>query len=449
MMLSKGIPPQAKDAEVAVLGAILLETSAFDRVADVLSPDAFYVDAHKKVYSAILSLRSKNQPTDIITVVEQLRSDGTLDDVEGAYGVVKLTNSVVSSANIEFHARIIADKYMLRRLMTLGSELLAAAQETEADAHKLVESTEKQILTISTNASNTGVKRLNEVIFEVLNRIEEWRKKEGGITGVPSGFQKLDIATRGWQSGDLIIIAARPSVGKTAFALNLIMNAAKQDFKVAVWSLEMKAVYLALRMLSAESEIILHRLQTGRLGADDMRTIMDACNRLSQRGIFFDDGSQVSLRTLKSKARRLVLKEGVKMIVIDYLQLMQGDAAKGNREQEIATISRELKNLAQELNVPIIALSQLSREGVKNASWDVHPPISSLRESGAIEQDADLILMLWGANDTEISNDSALENKRKIRILKQRNGMLLTLELDFKNEIQLFKAAETQNLNTF
>jgi replicative DNA helicase len=449
MMLSKGIPPQAKDAEVAVLGAILLEANALDRVADILIPDAFYVDAHKKIYSSILSLKSQGKPIDLITLVEQLKSAGTLDEVDGAYGVVRLTNAVVSSAHIESHARIIADKYMLRRLMSLGGELISAAQEPDADAHVLVESTEKQILTISTNASNTGVKPLTQVIFEVLERIEEWRKRESGITGVPSGFQKLDIATRGWQSGDLIIIAARPSVGKTAFALNLIMNAAKRDFKVAVWSLEMKAVYLALRMLSAESEIILHKLQTGRLSQDDMRTIMNACERLSKSGVFFDDGNQITLRTLKSKARRLVLKEGVKMIVIDYLQLMQGDASKGNREQEIATISRELKNLAQELNVPIIALSQLSREGVKNASWDVHPPISSLRESGAIEQDADLILMLWGANDTEISNDSSLENKRKIRILKQRNGMLLTLELDFQNEIQLFKAAETQNFQTF
>lgn len=447
--MTKGIPPQAKEAEVAILGAILLEAKALDRVAELLSPDAFYVSAHQKIYSAILNLRAAYKPIDIITVVEQLKTEGTLDEVEGAYGVVKLTNSVVSSAHLESHAHIVAEKYMLRRLINLSSELMAAAFNEGAEAPKIIEEAEKSILSISTNSGNTGVKPLSGVIFEVLERIEEWRKKESGITGVPSGFQKLDIATRGWQSGDLIIIAARPSVGKTAFALNLIMNAAKRDFKVAIWSLEMKAVYLALRMLSAESEIILHRLQTGKLSNDDMRTIMDAAGRLSARGIYFDDGNQITLRTLKAKARRLVMKEGVRMIVIDYLQLMHGDMAKGNREQEIATISRELKNLAQELNIPIIALSQLSREGVKGSGWDVPPPISSLRESGAIEQDADLILMLWGANDTEINNDATLENRRKVRILKQRNGMLITLELDFKNEIQLFKAAETQNLQTF
>lgn len=443
------IPPQAKEAEVAVLGAILLESSALDRVSDLLVPESFYVTAHQIIYRAILNLKSKHSPIDLITLVEQLTSEGNLDSVDGAYGVVKLTNAVVSTANIEFHAKIISEKYMLRRLISISSSLVEEAMQPEADAFKVLEAAEKEILTISTSSSKQGVKRVSEVIFEALKRIDEWKLKPTGVTGVQSGFGKLDIATRGWQPGDLIIVAARPSVGKTAFALNLIRNAASQGIPVAVWSLEMKAVYLVLRMLAAESEIFLHNIQTGRLNDSDMTKIMNASNTLASSGIFFDDGSQINIRTLKSKARRLVRKDGVRLLVIDYLQLMQGDSSKGNREQEIATISRELKNLAQELNVPIIALSQLSREGVKNASWEVPPPISSLRESGAIEQDADLILMLWGANDSEVANDASLESKRKIRILKQRNGMLITMELDFRNEIQLFKAAEQTNLQTF
>ncbi len=446
-MITKSIPPQAKDAEVAVLGAILLESDALGRVSDILNPDAFYVTANAKVYSAILELSRKSQPIDIITVVQQLVSDKALEEVGGAYGVTKLTNAVVSSAHIEAHAKIIAQKYMLRRLIALSSELIAGAYEEDADAFDMIDFAEKSVLTIQDSGNRSEVKPLSQVVFEVIEKIDFWRNKGTGITGVPSGFQKLDIATRGWQAGDLIIIAARPSVGKTAFALNLIRNAAMSGIPVAVWSLEMKAVYLALRMLSAESDIFLHRLQTGRLTEDDMKTVMDACSRLSKHRIFFDDANHVSIRTLKAKARRLKKRENIGLLVIDYLQLMQGDASKGNREQEIATISRELKNLAQELEIPIIALSQLSREGVKNASWDVHPPISSLRESGAIEQDADLILMLWGANDNEIANDASLETKRKIRILKQRNGMLLSLELEFRNEIQLFKAAEANITN--
>jgi len=441
--MQENIPPQAIDAEKAVLGAILLESAAYDRIADLLVPESFYHTNHQRIFRAMQDLKSANQPVDLITLVERLRNTSELDDLGGAYSLVSLTNSVVSTANLEFHANIIAGKYMLRQLIRVSSELISQAMQFDAEPNFLLEQAEKAIMGINAT-TGAEMKTMETVIMELVEKVEYWRSLKSGITGVPSGFEKLDIATRGWQPGDLIIIAARPSVGKTAFALNLIMNAVQSGFPTAVWSLEMKSVYLALRMLSAESGVILHKIQTGRLTDSDLKQIQETYTRLMKSKIFFDDSSHINIRTLKAKARRLVKKNGVKLIVIDYLQLMQGET-KGNREQEIATISRELKNLAQELEIPIIALSQLSREGVKTSSWDIHPPISSLRESGAIEQDADLILMLWGANDTEVANDACYENKRRLRILKQRNGMLITVDLDFQNEIQLFKkAAEIQ-----
>jgi replicative DNA helicase len=276
-------------------------------------------------------------------------------------------------------------------------------------------------------------------LVNTLQKIDQWKASGSHITGIRSGFSDLDKSTRGWQPGDLIIVAARPSVGKTAFALNLVRNAALSGSGVCVWSLEMKAPYLALRMLAAQSDVFLNKLQTGSLMDFEYKKLTEAANNLSRYNIFFDDANAVNLRSLKAKARRLKKKHNIGLIVIDYLQLMHGES-KNNREQEIATISRELKNLAQELEIPIVALSQLSRDGVKNSTWDVPPPISALRESGAIEQDADLILMLWGANDAELANDQSYEGKRRIRIMKQRNGSLMTCDLDFKNEIQLFKS---------
>jgi replicative DNA helicase len=287
------------------------------------------------------------------------------------------------------------------------------------------------------------------VVDKAVEQIEKWRLNEGTLTGVPSGFPELDRATRGWQPGDLIILGARPSVGKTAFALNLVRHAALNKEKpvtVAVWSLEMKSVYLALRMLAAESEMYLHRLQTGRMDDDQMFNLKRKGAEVLRRApIFFDDSSKVSLKVIRSKARKLKKKSNLGLIVIDYLQLMSGDEdTKGNREQEIARISRGLKNLAQELDVPIIALSQLTRDAATNISWEQSPGISSLRESGSIEQDADLIMMLWGPTENEEKNDGDLIGKRKIKIGKQRNGMLITEVLNFKNEIQLFSAIDQQ-----
>jgi replicative DNA helicase len=434
----KGLQPQAKDAEIAILGALMLESGAIDKVADLLTTDSFYVTAHQKIYTAITDLQKKHKPIDLITVTEQLKANNDLELIGGPYELVRLTNAIVSTANIVNHAKIVHEKYILRKLISVSSEITAKAFENDTDPFEVVDMAEKYIMNLS-DSKQSDVLHISSVMVNTLQKIDKWKASGSSITGIRSGFSDLDKATRGWQPGDLIIIAARPSVGKTAFALNLVRNAALNGSGVGIWSLEMKAPYLALRMLAAESDIILNKLQTGRLEDSDYKKLNEAAENLSRHKIFFDDANAVNLRSLKAKARRLKKKHDIGLIVIDYLQLMQGES-KNNREQEIATISRELKNLAQELEIPIIALSQLSRDGVKGSNWDVPPPISALRESGAIEQDADLILMLWGANDAERSGDVSYEHKRRIRIMKQRNGMLMTCELDFKNEIQLFKS---------
>ena len=442
MILDK-IQPQAVDFETAVLGSILLHRDAFDTVNEILTGDSFYTDAHQRIFRSMVSLAKKNMPIDSMTVCEELTRSNDIERVGGVYAISKLTNSVVSSTNTEAHSRIIHEKFIQRELIRIASDIITDAYDSSNDVFEMLDSAEKRILEIGTNHVQGGMISIENVLNNAITKIEEWRKNESTLTGIPTGFPELDRATRGWQPGDLIIIAARPSVGKTALALNLIRNAALNTYKpvtVAAWSLEMKAVYLALRMLAAESDIILHKIQTGRLDDSEMSLLINkGVQILSRASIFFDDNTNVNIRSLKAKSRRLKKKNQLGLIVIDYMQLMTGEGGKGNREQEISTISRELKNLAMELDVPVIALSQLSREGVKGVTWDIGPQPSALRESGAIEQDADVIIMLWGPNDQELANDASLDGKRKLRIAKQRNGVLLTIELDFRNEIQLFE----------
>ena len=441
------LPPQAVEIEGAILGALMLEREAFDTVSPYITSASFYLEKHELIYKAIEALAASYKPIDILTIVNELKSQGNLDKIGGSYELVKLTNSVVSSAHIEEHAKIVAEKYMLRQLVKISTTVISAAMDDSSDAFEVIEAAEKAILGISTSTNIGGVTSINSVIIDALKKVEGWRANDGTLTGIPTGFPELDRATRGWQNGDLIIIAARPSGGKTALALNLIRNAALNTTKpvaVGAWSLEMKAVFLVLRMLAAESQIILHKIQTGRLTDEEMdQLIKKGADKLMKAKVFFDESSSVNIRSLKAKARRLKKKNNLGLIVIDYLQLMNGENSKGNREQEISAISRELKNLAQELDVPVIALSQLSREGVKGCTWEVGPPVSALRESGAIEQDADLILMLWGPNESELANDASLDGKRKLRIAKQRNGVLVTVELDFRSEIQLFDSIKT------
>jgi replicative DNA helicase len=439
------LPPQAKDLEEAVLGAIMIEKSAFDSVNDILKPEMFYVDGHQKIFLAMQRLAKKNRPIDILMVVEELRISEELEMVGGPYYVTTLTNAIVSSANIESHSKIILQKFIQRELIRIAGELIQISYEDSADPFELLDEAEESLSQVGQALDISDMTPIDSVLIKAIQQIEDWRHLDSSITGVPSGYKELDKATRGWQNGDLIIVAARPSVGKTAFALNLIRNAAMlfkdtgSKKSTAVWSLEMKSLMLVLRMLAAESREILYRIQTGRMDEEAMGNVYrKGVQKLSDLKIFFDDHPGLTIQKLRSKARKLKRKNQLGLIVVDYLQLMTPEERSGTREQEISKISRSLKNLAQELDIPIIALSQLSREIEKRTGAHRRPQLSDLRESGSLEQDADVVLFLWGPTEEDIAADASLLNRRYLSIAKQRNGVLIKFELDFKDEIQLF-----------
>jgi replicative DNA helicase len=447
------IPPQAKEIEQAVLGAILLEKDAFERASVMLKPEMFYVDAHQLIFRAMAGLSSVNQPIDTLTVAEQLRACNDLEKIGSTYYLTTLTNSVVSSTNIEAHSRIISQKFILREAIKLGSELMQLGYNPAADPFEVIDFAEQSISGLSDSMAFGEMTSMATVLVNTLKRVQERRvqaEKGNALSGVPTGIRKLDEATLGWQNGDLIYLAARPSVGKTAFALNLIRSAARHfqaiGGSVAIWSLEMESVMLAMRMLSAESDVYLTSLLTGRVDEDTFKNKVykKGVQGLANLPIFFDDSPGLTMQKLKSKSRKLKRSQKLGLIVVDYLQLMTGEQ-RGNREQEIARISRELKLLAKELQVPIIALSQLSRD-VEKRSGDgkqKKPQLSDLRESGSLEQDADVVMFLWAPSEEEINEDAGLLNRRFLRISKQRNGTLATIDLDFRDEVQHFSGAES------
>lgn len=448
------VPPQAKDLEQAILGAITLDTSSFDTAAAILKPESFYVEAHQKIFSAMRRLAAKSQPMDILMVQEELRASEELEMVGGPYYIASLQNHVVSSANISFHCKIVSQKFIQREIIRVCGELIGEAYDDGADALELLDYAGEELSKVTDSFVFGDMVLIDNVLVKAIQQIEVWRKmdvdKMGGIaiTGVPSGFKQIDIATRGWQAGDLVIIAARPSVGKTAFVLNIIKRAAdwmKENGggSIAMWSLEMKSVRLVLRMLAAASNIWLSKIQTGRLSDHDMKELYSkGIQYLSRLNIFFDDNPGLTFQKLRSKARRLKRKNKLGLIVVDYLQLMSSDTHKGNREQEISGISRNLKNLAQELEVPIIALSQLNREVEKRTNG--RPILADLRESGSIEQDADVVMFLYNPPESELEKAKAegnleLLSTKYATISKQRDGMLITADLKFDQDIQLFE----------
>lgn len=437
------VPPQALESEKAVLGALMLEPHAIDLAAAILKPESFYSEAHQHTYRAICSLSQKSQPIDIITVVQELMSAGNLERAGGAYFVTTLTNSVVSAANIETHARIIQQMFIARELIRIAGQLTVDAFDPGNDVFELLDRAEAEILSISQDNIHQDMTDMPQALQQTLTQIEEWRKMESSLTGVPTGFDALDKATRGWQPSDLVILGARPSVGKSAFALRLVRAAAGAGFPVGFFSLEMRTVQLLLRMISAETGILLDRIQRGRLDDDAMNIIhRKGVQKLAGLPVYLDDKPGLTLMGFRGKCRRLVRKHAVKLIIIDYLQLMSGDDNEKNREREIAKISRSLKNLARELNIPIIALSQMSREVEKRTGSKRKPQLSDLRESGAIEQDADMVMFLWAPDEDEMEQDADLVIRRYLKIAKHRSGTLMTMELDFENEIQLFKERE-------
>ena len=441
------IPPQAKELEEAVLGAIMLEKSAFDTVVEILKPECFYLEGHQRIYKAMQSLAQKSQPIDIFTVVEELKTRLELDIVGGAYYVTKLTNSVVSSAHIETHSRIILQKFIQRELIRISGEIIGDAYEDSTDVFDLLDDAESKLFEITNNHLRKNFDSIDTVLVKTIARIEDLRHKQDEITGVPSGFPSLDKITYGWQPTDLIILAARPAVGKTAFALNLARSAALNASKptaVAFFSLEMSSAQLVQRILSAEAEIYMEKIARGRLEEHEMKQLYKkGIDRLAKAPIFIDDTPALNIFELRAKCRRLKNKHNVGFIIIDYLQLMSGagDNKNGNREQEISQISRALKGLAKELQVPIIALSQLSRAVESRKEGEKIPQLSDLRESGAIEQDADMVMFLYRPEYYGITaNEVGESNKGEthVKIAKHRNGELATIKLRALLHIQKF-----------
>ena len=445
------VPPQARDLEEAVLGAIMLEKSAFDTVIEILKPECFYVDAHQRIFRAMQSLAQKSMPIDLLTVVEELRTKEELELVGGPYYVTKLTNAVVSSANVETHSRIILQKFIQRDLIRISGEVISDAYEDSTDVFDLLDEAESKLFEITNNHLRKNFDSIDTVLVKTIQRIEDMRNRQEDTTGVPSGFPSLDRITYGWQPTDLVILAARPSVGKTAFALNLARNAALHATKptpIAFFSLEMSAGQLVQRILSAESEIWLEKIARGKMEEHEMQQLYrNGIQRLQNAPIFIDDTPALNIFELRAKCRRLKNKHNVSLIIIDYLQLMSGtgDKRSSNREQEISTISRNLKGLAKELGIPIIALSQLSREVEKRKEGDKMPQLSDLRESGAIEQDADMVMFLYRPEYYNITaNEFGESNKGEthVRIAKHRNGSLETIKLRALLHIQKFTEME-------
>ncbi len=442
------VPPQAMDMEEAVLGAIMLEKDAIITVLDILKPESFYKDVHKKIYSAILALNQREMPVDLYTVTEQLRTEDELDNVGGPVYLTQLTSKVVSAAHVEFHAKIVAQKFIQRELIRVTSEIQGRAYDDSNDVNELLDYSENELFQIAEGNIKKEVATLNLVLKEAIHEIEEASKREDALVGVPSGFTKLDRLTSGWQKSDLIIVAARPSMGKTAFALSMARNMAIDHKKaVAVFSLEMSAVQLVNRLIVAETELPSARIKNGRLREDEWKQLETKIKTLEDASIFIDDTPAISVFELRAKCRRLSAQHKLDIAIVDYLQLMTGPKDAGSREQEVSNISRSLKSISKELNVPIIALSQLNRS-VEVRSGNKRPQLSDLRESGAIEQDADMVIFIHRPEKygfTTLDNEMSSKGIAEIILAKNRNGPVDDVLLRFREERAQFMDVEDLN----
>ncbi|GGM91685.1 replicative DNA helicase [Dyadobacter beijingensis] len=431
------LPPQAIDLEEAVLGALMIEKDALTAVADILRPDSFYKESHVRIYTAIVTLFADSEPIDMLTVTSKLRSTGELELVGGASYIMELTSKVNSAANIEFHARIISQAYIKRELIKVASEIQRDAFEDTTDVFRLLDKTEQSLFEISESNIKKNYADMGALMRQALAELDQKKNNKDGLTGVPSGFSALDRLTSGWQKTELMILAARPGMGKTAFVVSSLRNAAVDfNIPVAIFSLEMSSVQLVNRLISAEAEIDSEKIRKGSLAPHEWEQLHHRIHRLTNAPIYIDDTPALSVLELRAKCRRLKAQHDIQMIVIDYLQLMTGDTggkSPGNREQEIAMISRSLKNLAKELDVPVIALSQLSR-AVETRGGEKRPQLSDLRESGSIEQDADMVIFLYRPEYYGITEDEAgnsVAGVGEVILAKNRAGSLDTIQLRF------------------
>lgn len=435
-ILEGRIPPQNLEAEQAVLGAILLETEALITAMERIRAEDFYSVAHQRIFEAMTDLNDDNQPLDLVTLTARLQDKNQLEEIGGVTYLARLANAVPTAANVEYYAQIVEEKSMMRRLIRTATQIVSNGFAAEDDVSVLINDAEQRIMEISNRRSSSGFISIRDVLMEVFDKVEFLYNHKGGTTGIPSGFRDLDKMTAGFQRSDLIIVAARPSVGKTAFALNVAQNVAvRAGETVAIFSLEMSAAQLVQRMLCAESNVDAGRMRTGYLEGDDWEKLTMAIGALSEAQVFIDDTPGITVADIRAKCRRLKKEKGLGMILIDYLQLIQGRGKAGeNRQQEVSEISRTLKQIARELEVPVIALSQLSR-GVEQRQ-DKRPMMSDLRESGSIEQDADIVAFLY--RDDYYNQDTEKKNIIEIIIAKQRNGPVGTVELVFLKNFNKF-----------
>jgi replicative DNA helicase len=454
--LEKGkLPPQVIDLEEAVLGAMMIDKKGVEEVIDMLQPDAFYKDAHKNIFEAIFQLFTDSQPIDLLTVSAQLKKNAKLDISGGDFYLIQLTQKISSSAHIEFHSRIILQKYIQRSLIRISSEIIEESYDETTDVFDLLDKAESKLYEVTQGNIKRSSETAQSLVLQAKKRIEEIAKQEG-LSGVATGFEKLDKITSGWQPSDLVIIAARPGMGKTAFVLSMARNVAI-DFghPVALFSLEMSSVQLITRLISSETGLSSEKLRTGKLEKHEWEQLSIKVKNLEKAPLFIDDTPSLSIFDLRAKARRLSSQHGIKLIIVDYLQLMTagGSSGKGvgNREQEISTISRNLKALAKELAVPVIALSQLSR-AVETRGSSKRPLLSDLRESGAIEQDADIVSFIYRPEYYKIDEwdddeQSPTAGQAEFIIAKHRNGSLENIRLKFIGNLGKFDNLEDYNAN--
>lgn len=434
------IPPQAIDFEESVLGAIMIDKEANAQVMEILKPEAFYKESHQIIFWAVQQLFSKLEPIDILTVVDQLRKNGHLEDAGGPAYIAQLTRKVLSSANVEFHSRIILQKFIQRELISISSSIIKRAYDETSDVFDLLNTAEEKLFSISENHLKQNAQSLPKLLIEARQNIEKASKMENNLSGVPCGFADLDRVTSGFQRSDLIIIAARPAMGKTAFVLSIARNVAVTNkIPVAVFSLEMSSVQLATRLLASESQVASENIRKGLLQPDEKDRINTALNSLSEAPIYIDDTPALSIFDLRTKCRKLKQKNNIELVIVDYLQLMVGsNEGGGTREQEISSISRGIKALAKELNVPILCLSQLSRK-VEQRPGNQKPQLSDLRESGSIEQDADIVMFIYRAEYYKLEPENGVPGSSEIIIGKHRNGPTTSVFLKFVDRFAQFK----------
>jgi replicative DNA helicase len=436
------VPPQASDLEEAVLGAMMLEQNALTNVVDILKPDIFYKESHQKIFAAIHKLFADSQPVDILTVTQELKKRGELEVVGGAYYISMLTNRVASAANVEYHARIVLQKFLQRELIRISSEIIKDSYEDSKDVFDILDKAEKELFAVSETNLRRNYEDMRSLLKNAVLQIEKAKDQEGHISGIPSGFSALDRITAGWQKSDLIVLASRPGMGKTAFVLTMARNMAV-DFKkpIAIFSLEMSGVQLVTRLISSEAELDANKLKRGQLEQYEWEQLNARISTLTDAPLFIDDTPALSIFELRAKSRRLKAQHNIQMVIVDYLQLMStGADNRSNREQEISNISRSMKSLAKELDIPVIAISQLSR-AVETRGGSKKPILSDLRESGAIEQDADMVLFIYRPEYYKITEDeqgNSTIGMAELIIAKHRNGSLGEVPLRFIDRFAKF-----------